>query len=99
MVALSAYFSAAVFRVFSTPADSPNSFSSWYTVSPAFMPPVARTELPPTMGWLSRMTTLLPSAAAVMAAVMPAPPAPTMATSASMVESSALVVSASTAVL
>ena len=53
------------------------------------MPPVARTELPPTTGWLSTMTTLLPSLVAVRAAVMPAPPAPTMTMSVSTVESSA----------
>ena len=62
------------------------------------MPPVARTELPPTMGWLSTITTLLPSAAAVMAAVMPAPPAPTITISVSTVESSAVSVPFSTAV-
>ena len=89
MVSLPAHSLAAVSRVFSTPAASVNSFSSWAGVSAAFMPPVARTELPPTMAWLSTMTTFLPASAAVMAAVMPAPPAPTMTMSVSTARSSA----------
>ena len=83
MASLSAHFSAAVARVFSTPASSPNSFSSWSAVLAAFMPPVDFTELPPTAGWLSSTITRAPASAAVMAAVMPAPPAPTITTSAS----------------
>ena len=89
MASLSAHSAAAVSRVFSTPADSVNSFSSCAGVLVAFMPPVERTELPPTMAWLSMMTTSLPASTAAMAAVMPAPPAPTMTMSVSTVVSSA----------
>ena len=89
MASLSAQFSLAAVRVFSTPASSPNSFSSWSAVLAAFMPPVDLTELPPTAGWLSTTMTLMPASAALMAAVMPAPPAPTITTSASRFRSSA----------
>ncbi len=80
MRSLSGYFPTLA-RVFSTPALSPNSLLLRHSVGPAFMPPVERTELPPTMGWLSTTMTFLPASAAVMAALMPAPPAPMTTTS------------------
>ena len=54
-------------------------------MSAAFIPPVDLVELPPTRLSFSTRTTFLPAWAAVMAAVMPAPPAPTTTTSASLV--------------
>ena len=60
----------------------------------AFIPPVARMELPPTIPWDSTIITDLPSFAAVMAAVIPAPPAPTTTISAVFTTSSALPCSA-----
>ena len=80
---MSLYFSAAVARVFSTPAPSSKGFSFCHWVAAAFIPPVARIEFPPTIAWLSKITTDFPKSAAVIAEIIPAPPAPITTTSAS----------------
>ncbi len=77
------HFSAAVLRVFSTPAFSAKLFLSCSGVCVAFIPPVARTEFPPSIACFSTKTTFLPESAATIAATIPAPPPPIIATSVS----------------
>ena len=67
--------------VFSTAAvvASFHSLASWKAVFAAFMPPVAREVLPPVEPVFSTTMTLsAPQSTACSAAVMPAPPAPTI---------------------
>ncbi len=56
-------------------------FLAWNWVSAAFMPPAASWLLPPVIGCFSSTITFAPASCAVIAAVIPAAPAPTTTTS------------------